>query len=166
MLDPDAAASLALALEVPRARVIDAAALCALAAPPGPNAVLTPHDGEMAKLMRVEPAEVDADRPRIARDAARRFDAVVALKGGETIVAAPDGRRWRYRDGRVGLATSGSGDTLAGLVGGLLARGADPVTATLWAVHLHGEAGNRLPPLGFLARELLDQIPLLLAERS
>jgi NAD(P)H-hydrate repair Nnr-like enzyme with NAD(P)H-hydrate dehydratase domain len=74
------------------------------------------------------------------------------------------------KGGCVGLATAGSGYVMAGIIGGLLARGADPVTATLWGIHLHGAAGQRLTgglgPLGFLARELLAEVPGLLAELS
>lgn len=89
--------------------------------------------------------------------------ASITLKGGSTVVAAPDSRSWTYRDGRVGLATSGSGDTLAGIVAGLLARGAQPHEAAVWGVYLHGEAGNRLGrqrgPIGVPARELLAEVP-------
>jgi len=92
---------------------------------------------------------------------------VVALKGAETYIAAPDGTAYRYADGAIGLATSGSGDTLAGIVAGLLARGAEPLHAAVWAVYLHGEAGNtmsaRMGKLGFLARELLADIPRVMA---
>jgi len=80
----------------------------------------------------------------------------------------PDGKAWRYAGGVPGLATSGSGDVLAGVIAGLLARGGAPVQAAAWGVFLHGEAGRRLARrlgrLGFLARELLDEIPGVLAE--
>ncbi len=132
--------------------------------------VLTPHAGEMAQLMDVEAEEVAADPARFALAAAEQFGAVVAMKGGVTHIAAPDGRLWRFEGGCLGLATSGSGDVLAGIVGGLLARGADAVTATLWGVHLHGAAGNRLSarhgPVGLLARELPAEVPALMAELS
>lgn len=133
----------------------------------GGRTVMTPHAGEMAHMLDMDADAVAADPEGVAVEAARRFNAVVALKGGTTIVATPGGDRFAYRDGRVGLATSGSGDTLAGVVLGLLARGADPETATLWGVFLHGEAGNRLAatrgPLGFLARELLAEVPAIMA---
>ena len=78
----------------------------------------------------------------------------------------PQGARWLYEGGGVGLATSGSGDALAGLVVGLLARGVAPVSAALWGVFLHGEAGRRLAasvgPIGFLARELSAEVPGLM----
>jgi NAD(P)H-hydrate repair Nnr-like enzyme with NAD(P)H-hydrate dehydratase domain len=74
---------------------------------------------------------------------------------------------WIYKGGAPGLGVSGSGDTLAGIVGGLLARGADSLTALLWGVLLHGEAGEvlsrKVGPIGFLAREIPDEIPALLA---
>ncbi|MBV8970807.1 MAG: NAD(P)H-hydrate dehydratase [Sphingomonadaceae bacterium] len=132
--------------------------------------VLTP-DGDEAERLTGAAREAVLDEPeRVARDAAARFGAVVALKGGSTVVAAPDGRTFRYAGGGVGLATSGSGDTLAGIVGGLLARGAEPLTATLWGVWLHGEAGRRLAArhgrLGFLARELLAEVPRAMHEVS
>jgi NAD(P)H-hydrate repair Nnr-like enzyme with NAD(P)H-hydrate dehydratase domain len=81
---------------------------------------------------------------------------VVALKGAETVIAAPDGAAFRYTRGGAGLGTSGSGDVLGGIVAGLLARGADPLRAAAWGVFLHGEAGNALAlrhgAVGLLAR--------------
>jgi NAD(P)H-hydrate repair Nnr-like enzyme with NAD(P)H-hydrate dehydratase domain len=103
-------------------------------------------------------------------DAARRYGAVVAIRGAETWMAGPHGDAFCDDAGNVGLAVSGSGDVLSGMVAGLAARGADPLTAVLWAVHVHGLAGERLAervaPIGFLARELLDVVPGLLAELS
>jgi len=132
----------------------------------GGRAVLTPHAGEMARILGMEAAEVAADPLAVARRAADELGAVVALKGAVTFVAAPGGEAFRYARGRVGLATSGSGDALAGIVAGLLARGADPLRAAAWGVYLHGEAGNaltgRLGRLGFLARELLAEIPVIM----
>ena len=89
------------------------------------------------------------------------------MKGGCTFIVSPQGAVWSCDRGNVGLATSGSGDTLAGVIAGLAARGATPVQATLWGVFLHAEAGNRLArargPVGFLARELLAEIPSIMA---
>ena len=130
------------------------------------GATLLPHAREMARLLECEAAEVEADPLAAARRAAERFGCVAAVKGQYSFVADPDGRAFRFQGGGVGLATSGSGDVLAGLVGGLAARGADPLTATLWGIHLHGEAGRQLSRdvgrIGFLARELLDRVPGLL----
>ena len=133
-------------------------------------AVLTPHAGEMARMLGTDKEAVRADPVGIARRAADRFRAVVALKGAETVIVAPDGEAWCNRSGNVGLATSGSGDTLSGIVVGLAARGAESARAAAWGVYLHGAAGDRLAervgPLGFLARELLAEIPPLMAELS
>jgi ADP-dependent NAD(P)H-hydrate dehydratase len=101
---------------------------------------------------------------------AEDLNAVVALKGAETFIATPYGEVFRYSEGDVGLATSGSGDVLAGILVGLLARGATLDQAAVWAVHLHGAAGNRLKrrigPVGFLARELSDEVPALITSLS
>lgn len=153
--------------------VIDAAAMAGCWARPeqvrrhGGRVILTPHAGEMAGLTGVSKDEVQANPMRAARDAAARLRAVVAVKGEHTFIASPDGRGWVHRSGAVGLATSGSGDVLAGVIAGLLGRGATAEQATLWGVFLHGRAGARLAskvgPLGFLARELPGEIPALMA---
>jgi ADP-dependent NAD(P)H-hydrate dehydratase len=127
------------------------------------RAVLTPHAGEMASLLDIDKSVVEDDAAEVAREAARRFGAVVALKGAESWIAEPDGTCSRYGGGTVGLATSGSGDTLAGIVAGFAARGAPAAHAAAWAVYVHGAAGRALArkvgPIGFLARELLEEIP-------
>lgn len=179
MLDESAAARLACALmeDAPDARlVIDAAALTGLARCQEAEdrcrgrVVLTPHPGEMASLMETSIDEVQAAPMSFALQAAKRFDAVVALKQRDTHVCDPEGRAWVNRGGSVGLATSGSGDVLAGLIGGLLARGAPPAEAALWGVFLHARSGARLSEkmgaVGFLAREIIDPIPGLLDEFS
>lgn len=176
MLDEDMAAAVTLKVlsaDGP-AFVIDAAALCGLTAGAlcrhGGRIVLTPHTGEMARLTGLSVEDIAADPFGVAMGAAAGLGAVVALKGGCTVIATPDGRSWEYSRGRVGLATSGSGDTLAGVIAGLLARGAAPHEAAIWGVFLHGEAGNRLSasrgPVGFLARELLAEIPAIMAEQA
>jgi hydroxyethylthiazole kinase-like uncharacterized protein yjeF len=127
------------------------------------RAVLTPHAGEMASLLGIEKEAVEDDPATVAREAAARFGVVVALKGPETWIAEPDGTLYHYSGGSVGLATSGSGDTLAGIVAGLAARGASAAHAAVWGAYLHGAAGQalarRLGPIGYLARELLDEVP-------
>jgi NAD(P)H-hydrate repair Nnr-like enzyme with NAD(P)H-hydrate dehydratase domain len=118
--------------------------------------------------MDVERSHVEADPARIAQQAAKDFRAVIALKGARTVVVSPQGERAVCREGNVGLATSGSGDVLAGIIAGLLARGAPAFAATCWGVYLHARAGDRLAkkigPLGFLARELLLEIPGIMGE--
>jgi hydroxyethylthiazole kinase-like uncharacterized protein yjeF len=126
--------------------------------------VLTPHPGEMAALMQ---CKANAVEDAMAQEAADRFGATVLLKGPHTLIASPGGDQvLQYEGPGPGMATGGSGDVLAGIIGGLLARGADARTAAAWGVWAHGEAGRRLgasiAPVGFLARELLAEIPGLL----
>jgi ADP-dependent NAD(P)H-hydrate dehydratase len=179
LLDEDAAARLTrgvLKRIGKPAVVLDAGGLAALRDDPRAlahldgRAVLTPHAGEMAQLLGMERDAVEADPEAAARRAAEAFGAVVALKGPETVIAAPDGSLVRYAGGGVGLATSGSGDVLGGIVAGLLARGADAVRAAAWGVYLHGEAGNALTrrhgTVGFLARELPGEVPRILHRTS
>ena len=133
------------------------------------GSILLPHAGEMARLIGWEREEVGAEPLKAARLAAETYGTVTLVKGQYSHIVAPSGKAYRFEGGGVGLATSGSGDTLAGIVGGLAARGADPLTATLWGVYLHGEAGRRLTAqvgrIGFLARELLDLVPGLMEGR-
>ena len=154
--------------------VLDAAALCGL----GPHAldvralggrtVITPHAGEMAQLLGRSRENIESDPLRAAEDAADLLNAVVVMKGARTHVLGPAKKAWTYKGGGVGLATSGSGDVLAGLIAGLLARGADPALAALWGVYLHGEAGRRLGervgPLGYLARDLAAEAPTIMRD--
>lgn len=155
--------------------VLDAGAVACLSAGHdllhalGGRAVVTPNAEELAEVYGEEFAERGGALVA-ARRAAEEFRAVVVLKGRETFVASPGGETFVNRAGSVGLATSGSGDVLAGLIAGLVARGADPARAAAWGVHLHSLAGERLArrigPLGFLARELPAEIPPLMAELS
>ncbi|QDZ06797.1 NAD(P)H-hydrate dehydratase [Sphingomonas panacisoli] len=128
--------------------------------------VLTPHHGELATLMSADKDDVAGSPAAWAKRAAIRFGAVVVLKAAETFVASPEDRLARYVSTTPGLGTAGSGDVLAGLIGGLLARGASPFDAAAMGVWLHGSAGaavaRRHGPLGFLARDLLGEIPALL----
>ncbi|HEY4732957.1 MAG TPA: NAD(P)H-hydrate dehydratase [Gemmatimonadaceae bacterium] len=147
--------------------VIDAVALSALRGgrhkfSGETRVVLTPNLNEMARLTGEKPETVSADARGVAVRVARDLNVVVALKGSETFIATPKGEVFRYDEGGEGLATSGSGDVLAGALVGLLARGATLDQAAAWAVYLHGAAGNRLKrrigTIGFLARELCDEI--------
>jgi NAD(P)H-hydrate repair Nnr-like enzyme with NAD(P)H-hydrate dehydratase domain len=117
-------------------------------------------------MLGVGKDEIERDPPAFARAAAARFRAVVALKSAETFVASPDGQLLRYVSPSPGLGTAGSGDVLAGVIGGLIARGADLFAAVCWGVWLHGEAGKaasaRHGTTGYLARELLREVPTLL----
>ncbi len=148
--------------------VFDAGALGGIAGrapfPPEMRVVLTPHAGEMATLSGKPRDQVIRNACDVAKEIASLFNAVVVLKGSDTYIATPSGKYFQYTEGSVGLATSGSGDVLAGLIAGLFSRGAAPDQAAAWAVFLHGAAGNSLARkignIGFFARELLDEIPL------
>jgi hydroxyethylthiazole kinase-like uncharacterized protein yjeF len=128
--------------------------------------VLTPHAGEMAHLTAVDKDTVLSNPCNAARSAARRWNAFVALKGATTYIAEPGGNVWRHEGGNVGLATSGSGDVLAGIIAGLAARGASLEQAAAWGVALHARAGAKLAercgPLGYLARDLAAHVPALM----
>ena len=132
--------------------------------------VMTPHHGEMSHLAGLSPEEIDADPEAVALRIAAQFNAVVALKGERTVIATPGGESVLFEGGSIGLATGGSGDVLAGIIGGIAARGAEPFTAAGWGVFIHGAAGEQaardIGPVGFLARELLPAIPKLLSETT
>ena len=142
----------------------------ALLEPHASHVIITPHAGEMAGLTGLKRSAVEGVPAEIARKAAADFKAVVALKGACTYVASSEGHTASCREGNVGLATSGSGDVLAGIVSGLAARGADPFVAACWGVFLHAKAGDRLAkrigPLGYLARELLAEVPNIMGGLS
>jgi len=128
--------------------------------------VLLPNADELASLLEYDLKRVEDDPVGCGYRAAQVYRSLVLVKGTDSHVVTPGGRCWRYDGGAPGLGVSGSGDVLAGIVGGLLARGAEPLNALLWSVWLHGEAGRHLSdkigPIGFLAREIADEIPSLL----
>ncbi|NHZ78666.1 NAD(P)H-hydrate dehydratase [Massilia sp. CCM 8695] len=132
--------------------------------------ILTQHAGEMAHLSGSAKEEILADPDGAARDAAQAWNAVVALKGARTVISAPQGGPWQHEGGNVGLAISGSGDTLAGIIAGLAARGATLAQATCWGVALHAQAGEQLAlrfgVLGYLAREIPAEIPALMEQAA
>jgi hydroxyethylthiazole kinase-like uncharacterized protein yjeF len=147
--------------------VLDAAAIYAVADEPSllepfrGRAVLTPNESELASLLGRE-GRAPAGPEELRALAARTGAAIATMRGVADADAAFDDET-----GGPGLGTSGSGDVLSGIVAGLAARGAEPLAAALWGRHLHGRAGDRLAeriaPLGFLARELLDEVPRELA---
>lgn len=129
---------------LPGSKVIDADGLFALSQldEKPVSAVLTPHEGEMARLFNTTAAEVAADRIGYARRGAERFGAVLVLKGAGTLIAAPNGEVWQNTTGNPGMATGGSGDVLAGIIGAWLAQGMPPARAAAFGVYLHGLAGD------------------------
>ena len=126
--------------------------------------VLTPHPGEFARLLGCSIAEVEADRFRLTRQFALDYGVVLLLKGARTLIADPRGWVRINPTGNVGLATAGSGDVLAGLIGGLLAQGLSPFDAASLGAWLHGRAADLLAAeigtAGLMATDLLNKIPL------
>jgi ADP-dependent NAD(P)H-hydrate dehydratase / NAD(P)H-hydrate epimerase len=138
----DVAATLARAREDAVPLVVDADALPHLPEPVGVPALLTPHAGELARMLDVGREDVEAAPLRHAREAAGRYDATVLLKGARTLVAEPGGRVRVNTTGTPWLATAGAGDVLAGLCGALLAAGLDPLDAGSLGAWLHGAAAT------------------------
>jgi hydroxyethylthiazole kinase-like uncharacterized protein yjeF len=166
-LGTDAAARAAVeaSLAADCAAVFDADALNLIAAHPAINRaarrlgaaprVLTPHPLEAARLLSVTAAEVQRDRIAAARQLAQRYCAWVVLKGAGSVIAAPDNRYWINTTGSPALATAGTGDVLAGMIGALLAQGYAAQAAVLGAVWLHGCAGARyLGDVGLVAGDV------------
>lgn len=128
--------------------------------------IVTPHHGELSYLTGATEEEISTDPLTAARHAAHDYQMIVLLKGVETFLAAPEEEPLVFRGGCAGLATAGSGDVLAGIIGGLAARGVKPHQACAWGAYIHGEAGvalsEQVGPIGFLAREILPLVPGLI----
>jgi NAD(P)H-hydrate epimerase len=162
----DAVREVVPALEIPF--VLDADGLNAFQAHPDLLAkghaprVLTPHPGEAARLLGKSIADIEGDRRAAASELARRFLAVALLKGHGTLIT--DGKRLATnRTGNPGMATGGSGDVLAGVIGGLMAQKLAPYDAAVLGAHVHGRAGDlaakRLGETSLMATDLLDELP-------
>ena len=158
--------------ELPRPMVVDADGLNALDAKnlrgPAPR-VLTPHPGEMARLIKGSVAEVQADRVGCARGFAQERGVYTVLKGNRSVIASPDGRVWINPTGSPAMATGGTGDVLTGLIAGLLAQFPDQLEAALLAaVYLHGRAGElgaaQLGEKALIATDLFEFLPEAMRE--
>ena len=156
--------------------VIDADGINALATPKGRGLlkslgtpmVLTPHPGELSRLIDQEISHIERDRVGIARQVAHDLNAILVLKGVPTVTALPSGESFINSTGNSGLATGGSGDVLTGLIVGLLAQGMPPEDAAPVGVYLHGRLADRLKPKtgerAMLPRDLLSAMPEVLHE--
>lgn len=126
-------------------------------------AIITPHPGEMARLLHSTPKTVNLNRENTAIDFAKKFGVVTVLKGAGTIIASPDGEVYINHTGNSGMATGGSGDVLSGIIGSLLAQGAAPINAAAAGVFLHGTIGDlaaeKLGKISMLPTDMIDMIP-------
>jgi hydroxyethylthiazole kinase-like uncharacterized protein yjeF len=125
--------------------------------------VLTPHPGELSRLLGMPTFKIAADRISVAREIATSWKKVLVLKGGPTIIAVPDGRVFINSTGNAGMATAGSGDVLTGVIAGLLAQGLPAEQAALSGVNIHGLAGDiardQFGEMGMIAGDILRSIP-------
>lgn len=173
--DPETLEVLAWLLEkVPVPMVIDADGLNLLALDLdlikwiADSAVLTPHPGEMARLLGRTSAQVQADRIGAVRELVEKTGQVVVLKGARTVIGSPEGQIFINPTGNPGLASGGTGDVLTGIIGGLLAQGLPALEAALAGVYVHGLAGDILADefqgRGFSASQVAEAVPDAVAE--
>ena len=132
----------------------------------GIDLVITPHPGEMARLCGMTIEQVESDRVGLAKRIAAEYGITVVLKGTQTVIAGKNGISYLNRTGNSALAKGGSGDVLSGMIGGFCALGMTASEAAAAAVYLHGltadELAKRYSKHGILARDILDEIPLIL----
>jgi len=125
--------------------------------------VLTPHPGEMARLMGTSIGEVQRNRVNAAKEFSEKWGVITVLKGSRTIVAAPDGRVFINPTGNSGMATGGTGDVLTGIIASFIGQGLSPVDAAVAGVYLHGLCGDRVANTkgehGLVASDLTGEIP-------
>ena len=155
------------AIELPM--IIDASGLNAFASranelnPRGLPRILTPHPGELSRLLGTDTKSIQRDRIAAAREAAQATNCIVVLKGHQSLVAEPDGHVYVNPTGNPGMASGGMGDVLSGIIAALLARGVDAVDAACAGVYLHGLAGDLLQEemgdTGLTAMDLADRVP-------
>ncbi len=182
--DKSGAAILLQACKAKRPMVVDADALNLIASNPsigaafkayaarkrasaGPWAILSPHPGEAARLLKTSSAAVQQDRIGSARKLAKKFDSIVVLKGAGTIIAEPNARYFINTSGNPGMASGGMGDALSGMMAAFMAQGLSSLDAALLGVHLHGAAADAclmhgMAPLGLTASEVIFEARTLL----
>jgi NAD(P)H-hydrate epimerase len=137
---------------------------CDLLRRAGGPVVLTPHPGEMSRLLGLATSAINADRISAALAMAQRSGAHVLLKGARTVIAAPDGVVYVNSTGNPGMGTPGMGDVLSGMIGALLGQKMKPLDALALGAFLHGDAADRvarrLGPIGYIAGDLTDELPI------
>lgn len=125
--------------------------------------ILTPHPGEMARLLNIPKSEIEKHRNPIVRDFAFQYHCVLLLKGHRTIIASAEKKIWINTTGNPGMATAGSGDVLTGMIAALLAQGLSAFEAAKWGAYLHGRAGDlaaeKKGKAGLIASDIIDDIP-------
>lgn len=132
------------------------------------EAVLTPHPGEMSRLLKVPISDIQKNRLAAAKEFAKKHSVVLVLKGKKTIVAAPDGRFFENPTGNCGMATAGSGDVLAGVVAAFIGQGLCAFEAAVLSVYLHGRAGDigaeKFTQYGLKALDIVGELPSAIKE--
>jgi NAD(P)H-hydrate epimerase len=132
--------------------------------------ILTPHPGEMGRLLGISPREVQKDRTGIAGEFAMKYKVTLVLKGAGTVIATPDGRVFINSTGNPGMATGGTGDVLTGMIAGLLAQGYASTEAACLGVYLHGLAGDLAArekgEMAMIAGDLIEKIPDAIKQTS
>lgn len=125
--------------------------------------VVTPHPGEMARLLKLATKEIQENREKIAMDFSKEYSVTVVLKGKNTVVASQNGEKYINMTGNPGMATAGSGDVLSGVIGSLIGQGIDTYEAAKLGVYIHGLAGdissNEKSEYGVIASDIQDNIP-------
>jgi NAD(P)H-hydrate epimerase len=164
----------ALIPRLPCPAVLDADAITVLAGQPKlfqkaiAPLILTPHPGEMARLIRGSNKTVQENRMEIAAEFSKKYGVTLVLKGFRTVVAAPDGRLAVNSSGNPAMASGGMGDILTGLIAGFLAQGFEPFIASCLGVYVHGAAADlrfgKVASRGLLASEVLDAVPRVIGE--
>lgn len=130
--------------------------------------IITPHMGEMSRLLKVNIDKIEADREKYITDLATRYKIVVVLKGRNTLISDPNGHLFINMNGNDGMAKGGSGDVLSGMIGSFLAQGLSPIDAAICGVHIHAEAGDRcraaLSKTAMLPTDIINELPRLFLE--
>jgi len=154
--------------------IIDADGLNALAAGTkfalAPGTIVTPHPGEMSRLIGIPAAVIQKKRKEVAKNFANHYNITVVLKGDRTVVAGPCGKVYVNTTGNPGMATAGSGDVLTGIIAAFRAQGLDAFNAAKYGVYLHGLAGDMAAKektqIGLIASDIIDFLPKAIKKSS